>query len=345
MIKRLVIGSISLLVLVIAGLAVYVYGLKPTVKPAASVQVPLDPAVIERGRYLAENVVLCSDCHSERDWRFYGGPRKDPTGIGRECITEDTPAQGVITAEDDDIGVVSEDTRIGTLCIPNLTPHMTAGIGSWTDGEVIRAMREGVDNEGNGLFPIMPYFIFRNIADEDAKAIVAYLRSLEPVDIKRPEKDITFPISLLMQLWPEPVHESVPLPDASDTVAYGKYLAEIARCEFCHTPRTRFGRGLIEEMRFSGGVPFHINDLLLYSNNLTPDPETGIGKWSREKFIAFFKQHSEKKLVDPDNNTLMNWNAYAGMTEADIGAIYDYLQTVPPIDNAKRDRAILESTF
>lgn len=345
MIKKLFVGTLSVLLLLIAGLLIYTYGIMPNVQPAADVQASNDPAVIERGRYLAENVVLCSDCHSERDWQYYGGPRKEPTGIGRECITEDTPAQGVITTEDDSIGVVSSDTRIGTLCIPNITPHPTAGLGEWTDGEIIRAMREGVDNEGQGLFPIMPYFIFRNIADSDAEAIVAYIRSLQPIDKKRPEKDITFPINLLMQFWPQPVTEPVPLPDRSDSVAYGEYLAEIARCKFCHTPRTRFGRGMIDELKFSGGVPFHINKLLLYSNNLTPDPETGIGSWSREKFIAFFKQHLEKRIVPDDENTLMNWNAYAGMTEEDIGAIYDYLQTVPAIDNAKRDRDILESTF
>ena len=316
-------------------------------KQAAPVDtVIVTPELVERGRYLAENVVLCSDCHSERDWRLFGGPRKEPVGIGRECITDTTPVAGIITSEEDNLGVSpAENHAIKRLCIPNITPHKTAGIGAWTDGEIIRAMREGIDRHGKGLFPIMPYFVLRHIADEDAKAIVAYLRSLPPIDHHWPDRQIDFPMSLLPRLWPEPLTQPVAMPDPADTVAQGRYLATIARCYFCHTPRSRFGKQSIDSLMFSGGVPFAINDLVLYSNNLTPDKETGIGDWSRDKFIQFFKKHQHQKAVAPEDNTLMNWNAYAGMTVADLGAIYDYLQTVPAISNAKRDRLSREAAF
>ena len=69
----------------------------------------------------------------------------------------------------------------GTLVASNITPDPDTGLGKWTDGEIIRAIREGVDRDGNALFPIMPYSHFRNMSEEDAQAIVAYLRSLPPL--------------------------------------------------------------------------------------------------------------------------------------------------------------------
>ena len=56
----------------------------------------------------------------------------------------------------------------------------STGIGNWTDGEVIRAIREGVSRDGQALFPLMPYAGFRHMSDEDVYALVAYLRTLPP---------------------------------------------------------------------------------------------------------------------------------------------------------------------
>jgi hypothetical protein len=74
----------------------------------------------------------------------------------------------------------------------------------------------------------------------------------------------------------------------------------------------------------------------MYSKNLTPHA-TGIGNWTREAFIARFKAYSEPLTVAPEDNTLMDWNAYAGMTETDLGAIYDYLQSLPPVEFIRQE--------
>ncbi len=311
---------LSVLLLFAAGAAYTMIAL-PKRQPAAELDITGTPDLIARGEYLARHVVLCIDCHSERDWDIYGGPAMEPYGAGREdCITQDSGKSGIR---------VSEWTFPGRICIRNITPDPATGLGNWTDGEIIRAFREGIGKDGEPLFPIMPYFILRNISDDDAKAIVAYLRTLPAVRTERRPQLVDFPMNLFMKVFPEPVHEPVPSVDPADRLAYGGYLAKIARCEFCHTPRNGQTRQPIMKLRFSGGVPFNLNGgKTAYSPNLTPHAE-GLGRWTREAFIARFALDAEPRPVDPTENTVSSWHAYSGIKAEDVGAIYDFLQTVP----------------
>jgi mono/diheme cytochrome c family protein len=310
------------------GLAVVLFLLiYPLQQPAADISVDMSAENIERGRYLTINVLQCVDCHSERDWNLYGGPPIAPVGAGRSCMTRETETAGVN---------VGQENFPGKLCIRNITPDPETGIGLWTDGEIIRAVREGVDLNGEGLFPIMPYFIYRHVSDADMEAVVAYLRSMDPVVSIRPERQIDFPLNLMVKIWPEPVYEPVVAPDALDSVAYGEYLARVSRCEFCHTPREPDSMEGFEGRRFAGGMPFHLNGRVMYTMNLTPH-ESGLGNWSKEQFIQLFKGRSKPFPVPYDGNTLMNWAAFSGMTEADLGALFDYFMTLPPVPFEKED--------
>lgn len=295
----------------------------PRQQPASTVRIVPTPELVERGRYLVVNVLQCVDCHSERDWTRYGGPPLQPIGAGRACLTRDTPTAGVN---------VGQDLFPGVLCIRNITPDEETGLGAWTDGEIIRAVREGVDRHGDGLFPIMPYFIYRNVADDDMRAIVAYLRSMPAARTgRRPERQVDFPMNLLIRLWPKPVDGPVTAPDPSDRAAYGGYLARIARCEFCHTPREPQSMEGFEGREYAGGMPFFLGpERVMYTMNLTPH-ESGLGPWTKEMFIARFKAHAVPVAVEPAQNTLMNWSAFAGMTEEDLGALYDFFRTLPPV--------------
>lgn len=320
--KKILLSFVGIVVLVIVGGVGYFNLFLPKSQPAAQITIDPTEEMIERGRYLANHVTLCVDCHSDRDWTIYGGPAMEPLAAGREeCITQESGKSGIR---------VSEWTFPGRLCIKNITPHPTAGIGSWTDGEIIRAFREGIGKDGRPLFPIMPYFILRQISDDDAKAIVSYLRTMKPVAIERPDPIVEFPMTAFMKLFPEPLTEPVLAIDSSDPIANGEYLAKIARCEFCHTQRSGQTRQPIMAKRFSGGVKFNLNGgEEMISPNLTPHPE-GLGQWTREQFIARFKLDANPRPVDPANNTVSSWHAYSGMTEYDLGSIYDFLQTIPP---------------
>lgn len=322
--KRVIRGILIFVVVIVVGTVITVNFFMPRQRPPEDIVVAITPELLERGTYLVEHVLLCNDCHSERDWSLYSGPPKPPLGAGRPCMTRETETIGIRVSE-------GQGNFPGVLCIRNITPDPESGIGHWTDGELIRATREGVDHRGLGLFPIMPYFIYRSISDRDSAAIVAYMRNLEPVSAERPDRDIDFPMSMLIELFPEPLDGPVAHPDESDSVTYGEYLATIGRCGFCHTPRQNRGKDGIPGREFAGGVPFALGSKVTPSKNLTPH-ETGIGTWTREAFVARFKQFGEPRPVaGPEENTLMNWSAYAGMTEADLGAIYDFLQTLPAI--------------
>ena len=296
----------------------------PRQRPPTDLQVTITPELLERGTYLVEHVLLCNDCHSKRNWTIYGGPPQPPFGAGRECMTRRTETIGVRVS-------AGQGNFPGVLCIRNITPDPDSGIGNWTDGELSRAIREGVDHEGKGLFPIMPYFIYRSLSDADIQAVIAYMRNLEPVSAERPERDIDFPMSTLIQLFPEPLAGPVPHPDPNDSIATGKYLATIARCGFCHTPRKGQGKEGIPGMDFAGGVPFVLGTRETPSRNLTPDP-TGIGPWTKQAFLDRFHRFGDRHPVATlEANTLMDWAAFAGMTDQDLGAIYDYLRSLPPI--------------
>ncbi len=320
MLKKLFFRGLGILFGAILMAAMLFFTLLPISREAPEISVSMTPENIERGRYLAVNVLQCVDCHSERDWNLYGGPPKEPIGAGRACMTRETRAAGVNAGQ---------EFFPGKLCIRNITPDIETGIGAWTDGEIIRAVREGVDHKGDGLFPIMPYFIYRNVADDDMAAVVAYLRSMEPVSSVRPERRIDFPLNMLVMTWPEPFDSPATAPDKSDSVAYGGYLATVARCKFCHTPKDPQSMEGMPDREFAGGMPFFLNGRTMYAMNLTPH-ESGLGNWSREQFIALFKSRGERVEVPPTANTLMNWNAFARMTEDDLGALHDFFMTLPP---------------
>jgi len=322
-------GFLVLLALVIAGALIYVFGFLPRQRPASDFQVQATPAMLERGDYLVNHVLLCNDCHSERDWTLYSGPAKPPLGAGRPCMDKDSKAVGI------NFGMAGFP---GRLCIRNITPDLETGIGAWTDGEILRAMREGVSRDGQALFPIMPWFMYQYLSDEDSAAIIAYMRAQPPVKSFRPDRKLDFPLNIIFRFYPKPLSGPITAPSPSDTVAYGQYLAKVARCEFCHTARVRGEVDPLPDRLYSGGVPFTMGTRTQYSKNLTPHP-TGLGGWTKDLFIARFRLHTEPFPVTEEQNSEMDWIAFAGMTDEDLGAIWDFLATLPPLETRLLDRA------
>ena len=116
----------AVLVIAVAGALIYIYGFLPRQRPAPDFRVEVTPAVLEHGEYLVKHVLLCNDCHSERDWTLYSGPAKPPLGAGRPCMDKDTKAVGI------NFGTGGFP---GRLCIRNITPDRETGIGAWKQGE------------------------------------------------------------------------------------------------------------------------------------------------------------------------------------------------------------------
>jgi len=319
--KRALLWLAATALLGVAGAAVYLLAVFPRTQPASTESVAATPTRLARGTYLAQHVLLCSECHSDRDWTAYSAPSVPPTGAGRtDCLGAGQSMAG-LAAE-----------FPGKICFPNITADRESGVGAWTDGELLRAVREGVDREGHALFPIMPYFIFRSLSEEDARSLVVWIRSLPAVARVHPAKQVDFPVNLFIRLVPKPMTATVAEPDPADSLAYGKYLATIGRCAFCHSPRKGQGTEPIPGRLFAGGNEFRGPFGIRRSSNLTPDP-SGLGSTTREEFIALFRLHATPERVLPEKNTIMAWSAYAGMTDADLGAVYEYLRTVPAVAN------------
>lgn len=319
--KILKIGGIvvSVLLVAVGGLVAALALKKPAMRPARTGTFEATPERIARGRYLTEHVADCHGCHSERVTERFGMPLK-PGGMGKGGFPFD-----------EKFGVP------GLVCAQNITPDPETGLGSWTDGEILRAIREGVDRNGEALFPMMPYGDFRNLADDDATSIVAYLRTLPPIRNAVPRKKIAFPVNLLIKSAPKPVDGPVAAPDAAkDPLGYGRYLVTIGGCLECHTPHDA-KQQRIAGQELSGGWTMVGPWGRVVTSNLTPHPDTFMGKATKAEFVGRFKSFveldGEKAPIAPKGrNTVMPWLAFSGMTEGDLGAIYDYLKSVPPVE-------------
>jgi mono/diheme cytochrome c family protein len=289
----------------------------PKVGAAPEMNIAATPEMLARGEYLAKHVCLCLDCHTVRDWRYYSGPI-DTTTLGRGGELFDEALMGIP----------------GDVYSANITP---AGIGRYSDGELFRTITTGVQKEGTALFNLMPYDHYRVMAQDDIKAVIAYLRTLKPIEYTVPARRLNFPVNLIVRTMPRAA-DLQPMPDTLDEVAYGGYLVNASACFICHTPMNDKGQP-IAGREFAGGFEFHFpNGTVNRSANITPDSATGIGNWTREQFIARFRKLSADSVrqvpLDPTAyNTAMPWTMYNGMTDKDLGAIYAYLHTVKPISH------------
>ncbi|HEX8408850.1 MAG TPA: c-type cytochrome [Thermoanaerobaculia bacterium] len=308
-------GVVLLVIVALAAVGVsYLMLRKPAQQPAVAEKFAPSPERVAHGKYLVNHVSICFDCHSERT-TAYGLPFKPGReGVGGMVWNEQLHFPGVLAAS-------------------NITPDNETGLGEWTDGEILRAIREGVDREGNALFPIMPYGHFRHMSDDDAKAVVAYLRTLKPQRYVKPAKALNMPLPIIEKFIPQPVGAPVAPPAPADR---GKYLTTIAACSECHTPKDDRGNA-IPGQEFAGGFEMHTPQFRVVTANITPHPSTFVGRATREEFIgrfrAFSRYNSTTAPAAPKGrNTLMPWIAYSGMTDEDLGAIYDYLKTLPPVD-------------
>lgn len=323
--KFLKILGILVIVLILAGTGFYIYLNKafPKVSPAPNMKVEMSAERIEKGKYLVDHVVGCVSCHSERDFKYFSGPIVPGSeGKGGEAF-------------DENLGFP------GNFYSKNITP---AGIGSWTDGELFRTITAGVSKDGTPLFPIMPYLHFGKMDEEDINCIIAYIRTLKPIQNEVKKSVPKFPMTLIIRTIPEDGHLTKK-PDKSNTLEFGKYLVNSTSCIDCHSQATK---GKIKEgFEYAGGFEFPMgNGYVVRSANITPDNETGIGLWTKEQFVTKFKSFDTPEshqitVKTGEMNTMMPWTDYAGMTTEDLGAIYTFLRTLPAVKNKVEKYSII----
>ena len=294
----IVVGSLLLLLVIAAG-ALAVYGqtkFKPTVqRPVYPIQADTSSAGIARGKYIVNSLGGCVDCHSPQSGEFLAGHSEEL-------------ALGALKA---------------TLTFPNLTPDPASGLGSWSDAEIARAIREGLDKDGRGLI-IMPAFNYHVMSDADVAAVVGYLRSLQPVQNTLPATTGNLPAKILLALGaygPNPLGNPITTAQNAPepgTPEYGLYITTLAGCHDCHGAN------------YAGGKRPDAPPDAPHSPNLTPGGE--LAGWNEAGFITAMRTGltPSGKALDP---SMMPWKVYGGMSDQDLAAIFSYLKSLDALPN------------
>jgi mono/diheme cytochrome c family protein len=180
---------------------------------------------------------------------------------------------------------------------------------------------------------MMPYQRFRKMSDEDVYSLVAYLNTLPPIKHKVAPSQVGFPVSVLIKGAAQPAGH-VPEPNHGDKLAHGEYLVNLAGCAGCHTPAEK-GQPA-PGMRLAGGERFTLPGMVVVSANITPDPQSGIGRWSEQNFVDRFQQYREyadegSPKSGADSFTVMPWLAFSQLPEDDLRSIYAFLRTQKPV--------------
>ncbi|MEN3338778.1 MAG: hypothetical protein V7647_2454 [Acidobacteriota bacterium] len=282
--------------------------LGPRARPLTNRTFEPTAARLERGAYLVRNVTGCIYCHS--DLESAGDIlqiRADREGAGRSWKDEGTP----------------------WLVAPNITPDRESGAGAWSDDAIARAVREGIGHDGRALFPMMPYGNYRQMSDEDLASVIVYLRTLRPVRHTLPSSTVPFPVNRLINAAPQPVDGLVSSPDLSDPLTRGRYLATMASCGECHSPRDDKGQP-VPGMAFSGGNTLSFEGhRSAASANLTP-AASGIPYYTEALFVETIRTGRVRARRISE---LMPWSFYRNMSDEDLKAIFGYLKTLAPVDH------------
>ena len=244
---------------------------------------------------------------------------RDPATLARgrhlvEVVTQCTTCHG-----DDLAGKeLADDFWIGRLWGPNLT-RGRGGLGDLGDADLVRAIRHGVKRDGTSV-ALMPAQHLRHLTDRDLAAIVAFLRALEPVDREVPPARmgpltrVVVALGLAPELLPAGLVAAEPLPTRDAAADRGAYLVETAGCRVCHNPE------------LTGGL----HALSLPGEPEPPDltPAGRLKDWSAGDFVRALRtgRTREGRALDA---TYMPWPAYSRMSDAELLAIWRYLETLP----------------
>lgn len=256
-----------------------------------TVALPTDVAALARGRHLAQTRG-CNECHG----KDFGGSK------------------------------VIDDGAMGRVYGPNLTRGRGGRVAGWSDADWVRAIRHGVAPDGAALF-LMPSEEYQFLADDDLGALVAYLKSLPPIDRERVKIElgpvarvlvaagkIKLPASVIdhPNVNPQPVAPGI-------TPEYGRYVA--ATCIGCHGPNLSGGK-------IEVGPPDWPE-----ASNLTPHATAAVAKWNETDFLAAIR--TGKRPDGSAINPIMPIG-FGQMNDVELKAIYSYLKTLPAVPKGVR---------
>lgn len=279
-------------------------------------EAPVFKDKIERGKYYF-NTSGCMNCHSpDRDRPLTGGKKME--------------------------------TDFGIFYTPNISSDKVHGIGNWTDREFIRAVKYGISPNNEYYYPAFSFPTYSKMTDEDVVAIKAYIDSLPPMNDVNKDHEIKFPMNNrnVMIAWRalnfRTEHNSPqdiavfkyqgtfrPVQGKSSEWNRGAYLVESTlHCTECHTPRNKLG-GLISD-KWMTGAPFA--EEKKNAGNITPDIQTGIGKWSNADLKSFLQDGGKPDGMDVGGEMyrIIRYGT-AQLSDSDLNAVVTYLKSLKPM--------------
>ncbi len=279
----------------------------PEVAPAVA-PVPAPATPVSRGQYLA-TLGNCTSCHSRA-----GG---DPFSGG-----------------------VPFKTDFGTLYSTNITPDRNAGIGEWTEPQFVRAMREGLDEKGEHLYPAFPYPEFSKVTDADLADLFAYLKTLTPSSYVAPANELRFPYSQrsLLGLWNSLYFKSAPFkPDPAQSADWnrGAYIVQgLGHCGACHTPRNFLGAEKADSALAGGEYLDRVSgeDIRPWSAVNLTSAASGLKAWSVADIASYLKSGHGTRTgsFGPMNEVIESSTRH--WTDADLRAVAVYLKAQPALE-------------
>jgi mono/diheme cytochrome c family protein len=276
---------------------------------------------VERGRYLANGIARCFSCHSPLDNSDPAVPRPETLGAG-DVLDEKAP-----------------------IVAPNITPDTETGLGNWSDQGIIRATREGIGRDARELYG-HPTNYYSVMTDEDATAVVAYLRSMRPIRRQLARSVPPARRGEHVQRRGVPAQASA----LKSPTQRGAYLVQLGECIGCHTTTRADGTPFLE-LAFGGGRRFRLEkgygveldvgsssaaaavsptDRVVASMNITQDP-SGIAHYTEATFIQTIRT-GKVAGIRPLSGA-MPWIFFRTMTDADLKDVFAFLQSVRPVQH------------
>jgi mono/diheme cytochrome c family protein len=283
--KSRIIGSVVAALLIAGAVTAFAIAWRPAI---AAIDPPaprsFDAALVKRGRDLAA-IGNCNDCHTVRGGKSFAGGLPVPTPFG-------------------------------TIYSSNITPDAETGIGRWSEAAFRRAMRSGVDRDGQHLYPTFPYDHFTNVTDEDDQALYAYLMTRQPVHAPGRANQLSFPLDqrFVIAGWKLLfLRRGSYQPDSAQGAEWnrGAYLVEgLAHCGSCHTPRNALGAERATA-QFAGGDVDNWHAYAINAQSPAPVP------WDADAVFAYLRD---------------GWHPDHGVARGPMAQVVSNLSSVPPGD-------------
>jgi fructose 5-dehydrogenase cytochrome subunit len=242
-------------------------------------------------------------------------------------------------------GGLPVSTPLGTIYSTNITPSADYGIGRYTEQEFSRALRLGIRRDGANLYPAMPYTSYAKFTDDDARALYAYfMQAVKSVDAPTPQTALPFPMNIRLSMiaWNFLFLDAkVFAPDPRQSAEWnrGAYLVQgAAHCSTCHTPRGFLFQEETSRDLSGGQVP------PWYAPNITSDPVSGIGSWTKEELVAYLRTGRVPRAAQAAGSMgEAVEHSFQYLSAADLDAVATYVKSVPalrnPADDASRFNA------